>query len=203
MPKLLWANTGEEECRYTEASVYTFLCGAYSLVTALLSQYKQKLSRNQVYVYTIYELSAHQREFILLTISTIAYIIFTSTVYAWLENWSFNDATYWCIVTFATIGLGDLYPRRFVSKLLPVFASFISSCSEHWSILPRIRFSPMHENVLINQSHPDHGIELGLYCEKMNRKNRKKAMQSGNASLASIFTIQYWTKTLAPCQIFH
>ena len=33
-------------------------------------------------------------------------------VYHWLEGWSYLDALYFCVVSLATVGYGDLTPRR-------------------------------------------------------------------------------------------
>lgn len=48
-------------------------------------------------------------------------------VYRWLEGWSVIDALYFCTITLATIGYGDLTPTTPLAKL---FAWFIVWKSE-------------------------------------------------------------------------
>lgn len=42
-------------------------------------------------------------------------------VYRWLEGWSVVDALYFCVITLATIGYGDLTPTTPEAKLFTVF----------------------------------------------------------------------------------
>ena len=42
-------------------------------------------------------------------------------VYHWLEGWSYLDALYFCVVSLATVGYGDLTPTTPVARLFTIF----------------------------------------------------------------------------------
>jgi len=41
-------------------------------------------------------------------------------VYHWLEGWSYLDALYFCVVSLATVGYGDLTPTTPLAKLFTI-----------------------------------------------------------------------------------
>jgi hypothetical protein len=49
-----------------------------------------------------------------------ATILFGTMVYHWLEGWSYLDALYFCVISLATIGYGDLTPTTPESKIFTI-----------------------------------------------------------------------------------
>ncbi len=42
-------------------------------------------------------------------------------LYHWLEGWSYLDALYFCVVSLATVGYGDLTPTTPLARALTIF----------------------------------------------------------------------------------
>ena len=61
----------------------------------------------------------------LITISLIALIIISAKIYQNIEGWTFLDSIYFTIITFTTIGYGDLTPQTSNGKILTIILSFI------------------------------------------------------------------------------
>jgi hypothetical protein len=55
-----------------------------------------------------------------LAMSAIGIIAVGSVVYMLVEHWGPIDAVYFCVVTLATVGYGDLHPTTDVGKLFTV-----------------------------------------------------------------------------------
>ncbi|KAJ3186113.1 hypothetical protein HK101_009737 [Irineochytrium annulatum] len=118
------SKSDEVSIRYTSGIIYGALSSASSLVASAIGFYQMHLNRGQLYEWTLYQLSFSQRQVILLTIATIFYTVAGGLVYGFIEDWDFDDAAYWAVVTFTTIGFGDLSPRTVWGKIiLPPFAS--------------------------------------------------------------------------------
>jgi voltage-gated potassium channel len=55
-----------------------------------------------------------------LLVGALSILAVGTVVYMLLEGWSFVDALYFCVVTLATVGFGDLHPTTDVGKLFTV-----------------------------------------------------------------------------------
>ena len=47
-------------------------------------------------------------------------LIFGAFAFHWLEGWSYLDALYFCVITLATIGFGDLTPTTPLAKAFTI-----------------------------------------------------------------------------------
>ena len=47
-------------------------------------------------------------------------LAFGTVVYRWLEGWSYLDALYFCVISLATIGYGDLTPTTPIAKAFTI-----------------------------------------------------------------------------------
>lgn len=48
-------------------------------------------------------------------------LLLGTLAYHWLEGWSFLDSLYFCVISLATIGYGDLTPTTPEAKLFTIF----------------------------------------------------------------------------------
>jgi ZIP family zinc transporter len=51
---------------------------------------------------------------------TIAVLVIGTVVFHWLEGWSYLDSFYFCVISLATIGYGDLTPTTPVAKIFTI-----------------------------------------------------------------------------------
>jgi voltage-gated potassium channel len=63
---------------------------------------------------------ARQPEGKALVISALSTVAVGTVVYSVLEGWSLLDSLYFCVVTLATVGFGDLHPTTDAAKLFTV-----------------------------------------------------------------------------------
>lgn len=47
-------------------------------------------------------------------------LLIGTMLYHWLEGWSLLDALYFCVITLATVGYGDLTPTTPLAKLVTI-----------------------------------------------------------------------------------
>jgi voltage-gated potassium channel len=47
-------------------------------------------------------------------------LVIGTLVYHWLEGWSYLDASYFCVISLATIGYGDLTPTTPGAKMFTI-----------------------------------------------------------------------------------
>ncbi|MDX1418062.1 MAG: potassium channel family protein [Candidatus Promineifilaceae bacterium] len=50
-----------------------------------------------------------------------AALIVGTLAYHWLEGWSYLDSLYFCVISLATIGYGDLTPTTPAARLFTIF----------------------------------------------------------------------------------
>ena len=50
----------------------------------------------------------------------IAVLFIGTIVYHWLEGWSYLDSLYFCVISLATIGYGDLTPTTPAAKIFTI-----------------------------------------------------------------------------------
>ena len=65
-------------------------------------------------------------EFHALVLIMIVLLMSGTTFYVLHENWGIVDALYFCVMTMATIGYGDLTPSTAVSKLFTIVYAFVA-----------------------------------------------------------------------------
>ena len=49
-----------------------------------------------------------------------AVLLVGTLAYHWLEGWSYLDALYFCVITLATVGYGDLTPTTPIAKVFTI-----------------------------------------------------------------------------------
>jgi voltage-gated potassium channel len=65
-------------------------------------------------------------------------LIFGAFVFHWLEGWSYLDALYFCVITLATIGFGDLTPTTPLAKAFTILYA-INGIAILLALIDRIR----------------------------------------------------------------
>ncbi|MBP7821344.1 MAG: two pore domain potassium channel family protein [Saprospiraceae bacterium] len=77
-----------------------------------------------------------------LLLTTFLVIFIGSAVYHYLEEWSWIDSVYFCVITLATVGYGDFAPQTDAGKIFTIFyiiigvgiiLTFINTVYNHYS----------------------------------------------------------------------
>ena len=77
-----------------------------------------------------------------LLLTTIIIIGFGSTIYHYLEGWSWVDSIYFSVITLTTIGFGDFAPSTAGGKIFTIFyivigigviLSFVNTVYNHYN----------------------------------------------------------------------
>lgn len=77
-----------------------------------------------------------------LLLTTAIVIALGSTVYHYLEGWSWIDSVYFSVITLTTIGYGDFFPQTDEGKLFTIFyiiiglgiiLSFVNTVYNHYA----------------------------------------------------------------------
>jgi hypothetical protein len=82
----------------------------------------------------------------ILALAALGVIAVGTVAYVLIEGWSVIDAIYFCVVTLATVGYGDLHPTTDVGKVFTVgyilagigiIAAFITELAKHRRLVGR------------------------------------------------------------------
>lgn len=67
------------------------------------------------------EFLSHRRQLKAVALATLAVISFGAVFYRFVEKLDWVDAFYFCTITLATVGYGDIVPHTTAGKLFTIF----------------------------------------------------------------------------------
>jgi hypothetical protein len=80
-------------------------------------------------------------------------LLFGTLAYHWLEGWSYLDALYFCVISSATIGYGDLTPTTDIAKAFTI-VYVLNAIVILLALFDRIRVVRMQRFTAASQDEP-------------------------------------------------
>ncbi len=71
-------------------------------------------------LFNVFRRMWHQAEFRALLVVEVVLLGSGTLFYQYIEHWNWIDALYFCVVTLATVGYGDLHPTTQVGRLFTI-----------------------------------------------------------------------------------
>lgn len=88
----------------------------------------------------------------------VAFLLFGTFAFHWLEGWSYLDAFYFCVISLTTVGYGDFTPTTPAAKILTIIY-VINGITMLLALFDRIR--AVREQRSDNGHSNDHAIGKG------------------------------------------
>src|SRR4051812_11936925 len=90
----------------------------------------------------------------------IALLLLGTVFYHFVEGWKWIDSLYFCVITLATVGYGDLSPDRPITKLFTVFYLLIG-IGTLLALVNAVAVRAMARSDAKNAMHRPHRIKPG------------------------------------------
>ena len=120
-------------------------------------------------MFIAFRLMLREPETRIIAIAALLTIAIGSVVYMQVEGWSLLDAVYFCVVTLATVGYGDLHPTTpfgraftilYIIVGVGILAAFISGLAKHRPMSLANRIADRNEPAgSATDGHPEHGAD--------------------------------------------
>ncbi|ORY86571.1 voltage-gated potassium channel [Neocallimastix californiae] len=108
-------------------------------------------------------------------------IILFSSIYSWIEHWTFFNAVYFCFVNLCTIGYGDIVPKTIYGKSIYIFFIYLAVPSTTWLGTVLFELATGRWEVYIEKTDlEDELIRNDFDRQEMNDDKRKKKLKKRN-----------------------